>query len=63
MPEPCVQRDDRGYASDNIRKTKQALNVMLEGLPPAITEELHSGAVDQQVQRPIGAPIRDPDSQ
>ena len=38
------------------------LNAVLAGLPFAITEELDPGAVHQQVQGTIGAPIRDLDS-
>ena len=34
-----------------------ALNAMLSRLPLAVTEELVPGAVNEQVQRPIGAPI------
>ena len=36
---------------------------MLSGLPLAITEELDAGAVDEQVQGAIGAPIGDLDGQ
>jgi hypothetical protein len=36
---------------------------MLAGLPFAITEELDAGAVHQQIQGAIGAPIRDLDRQ
>ena len=36
-----------------------ALNAMLARLPFAISEELDPGAVHEQVQRPIGAAIRD----
>ena len=39
-----------------------ALNTVLTGLPLAVTEELDPGAVDEQVQRPFGAAIRDLDS-
>ncbi len=40
-----------------------ALNTVLSGLPFAVAEELDPGAVNQQVQRAIDAPIRDLDSQ
>ena len=36
-----------------------ALNTMLSGLPFAIAEELDAGAVHQQIQGAISAPIRD----
>ena len=34
-----------------------ALNAMLSGLPFAIAQKLDPGAVHQQVQRPINAPV------
>ena len=40
-----------------------ALNAVLAGLPFAITEELDAGAVHQQIQGAISAPIRDLDGQ
>jgi len=36
---------------------------VLAGLPFTVTEELDPGAVYEQVERPIGAPIRDLDGQ
>jgi len=36
-----------------------ALNTVLAGLPLTVTEELDPGAVHEQIERPIGAPIRD----
>ena len=40
-----------------------ALNTVLAGLPFTVAEELDASAVNQQVQRPIGAPIRDLDGE
>ena len=40
-----------------------ALDTVLSGLPFTVAEKLDDGAVDQEVWRPIGAPIRVPDSQ
>ncbi len=40
-----------------------ALNAVLARLPLAIAEELDTGAVNQQVQRAIGAAVRDLDGQ
>jgi len=39
-----------------------AMNAMILRMPLAVTEELDPGAVNEQVQPPIGAPIRDLDS-
>lgn len=40
-----------------------ALNTVLAGLPFTVTKELNPGAVHEQIERPIGAPIRDLDGQ
>ena len=39
------------------------LNAMFPGLPFTVAEELDPGAVNEQVQGAIGAPIRDLDCQ
>ena len=40
-----------------------ALNTMFAGLPLPIAKELDARAVNEQVQGPVGAPIRDLDLQ
>ena len=40
-----------------------ALRPVFSGLPLVISAELDPGAVDQQIERPIGAPLWDPDGQ
>ena len=40
-----------------------ALNTILAGLPFAIAQKLATGADNEQVQRPVGAPIGDQDGQ
>jgi hypothetical protein len=39
------------------------LNTVLASLPLIIAQELDAGAVREQVQRPIGAPVEDLDRQ
>jgi hypothetical protein len=47
------------WLSGCLTPLASALNAMLADLPLAIAEELDTGAVDKQVQRPIGAPVGD----
>ena len=47
----------------NLAPLATALNTVLAGLPFSVTEELDPGAVHEQIERPIGAPIRNLDGQ
>lgn len=59
-----LQRGKGGvYRQINLALLASALNTMFAGLPFGVAEELHPGAVHQQVQRPFGEAIRDLDAQ
>ena len=53
----CIHRQT------HIAPLVPALDTVLCGLPPTVAEKLDASAVDQEIQRPIGAPIADLDNQ